>query len=829
MAKPERITEDELKALTDLEIRNALGYDGGKLAEQRRKAMWYYLGEAKGDLAPPEVDGRSAVVDTFVRNTIEAMLPQLMVKFTGGDSVVEFEATKPGDEQKSKQCTDYMNYLFWKQNSGHTIAETWMRDALLQKNGLIKVWWDTRSEEKKEEYRGLTQVNLAELMDDEEIEITGQKAYPDEDDIEARQKAIEQAQQQLAQLDQQAAQFAQQPPGPQSRKQAHAMLAQKQGLEQHIAQINAAPPVLLYDVTAKRSKKGGKLCIENVPPEEFLISRKAKNIKDAPFVGHRFARTISDLRSMGYPDGILDNLSGDDGSSNMNAERIERLSVDDEQAYIQLDNPPGDESQRQVWVTECYVRCDWDGDGIAELRKVTRAGNEILDNEECDLAPFVDIVALRQPHKFTGLSVADLCMETQKTKTSILRSVLDNLYLEVNGRYFAVEGRVNLDDLLTSRPGGAVRVKEAGAVGRLDQGKGNIGEAMSLLEFMEGFGESASGWTRYSQGNQAGRLAQGTATGMDIVANKDDMRIDLIARNFAEGFVELFRQMLKLVTQYQDKDVQVHLSGEWVDIDPREWRNQFDMNISVGLGVGTKTQQMMQIQAVIAQQEKVHAVGAATPENIYNASVELAKLAGQKNGDKFFSDPAKQPPQPPKPDPEVVKGQVAMQIEQAKGQMQLQLESGKTAAQMQLEREKMQLQAQVDSNEQAAQQAQATAQQQLQAQVDTHKAQLQAANDEAQRNHEMMIEQMKIDAENQRAQLERDTKILLAQIQAQTATNTEAQKAQIGADAEVAKSNGGDLKSVIDTLSKTQAALAAAMSKPRTILRGPDGRAIGIQ
>jgi hypothetical protein len=93
MAK--KITDDELIALTDLEIRNAVGYYGGKLAQQRQKATYYYLGEPYGDLAPPEVDGRSQVVDTFVRNTIESMLPQLMVKFTGGDSVVEFEARSP--------------------------------------------------------------------------------------------------------------------------------------------------------------------------------------------------------------------------------------------------------------------------------------------------------------------------------------------------------------------------------------------------------------------------------------------------------------------------------------------------------------------------------------------------------------------------------------------------------------------------------------------------------------------------------------------------------------------------------------------------------------
>jgi uncharacterized protein YdhG (YjbR/CyaY superfamily) len=436
---------------------------------------------AKGDLAPPEVEGRSAVVDTFVRNTIEAMLPQLMVRFTGSDSVVEFEPQKEEDEQKAQQCTDYLNYLFWKQNRGHLIAETWMRDALLQKNGVIKIWWDTRVEEKREEYKGLSAVELAQIMDDEEVEVTEQTSYVSEEDKEHRAEALKTLAQQLIQQ--------------QNPQAAHQIALQMQQIEQ-------APPVMLYDITAVRSKKGGKLTIDNVPPEEFLISRKAKSIATAPFCAHRVPRTLSELKSMGYSD--LEDISGDDTAANMNAERIERLGFDDELAYVNLDTS-SDESQRQVWVTECYVRCDWDGDGISELRKVTRVGNRLLDNEEVDMAPFADIRAIVQPHKFAGLSIMDLGEQTQRLKTSLLRSIQDNQNLQVNGRYFAVENQVNLDDLLTSRPGGIVRVKTRDAVGRLDQSANDFAGSMQLLEYVEGFGESA---------RRAGRgTARGTKRG----------------------------------------------------------------------------------------------------------------------------------------------------------------------------------------------------------------------------------------------------------------------------------------------------------------------------
>jgi hypothetical protein len=710
MAKPERLTDDQLKALAMQELRGAVGYFGGKLADQRRKAEIYYLGEAKDDLAPPEIDGRSSVVSTDVRNTIESMLPQLMAKFVGGDQVVEFEPATKDDEQKATQCTDYLNYMFLKKNNGHKVCYSWFKDALLQKNGIIKVWWDTRAEEKREEYKGLTLVELTEILEDPEVEPIEQTKYPDEEDAKQRQEAVEHLQQQL----QQAMQAAQQP-GPQQQQAQQAVMQ----MQQQLAQIEAQPPAMLYDVSFRRSLKGGKLAIENVPPEEFLISREAKSIATARMTGHRVPRTLSELRSMGYKN--VDNIGSDDAAASLNAERIERLGYDDEFASLGLQNNPGDDSQTVVWLNELYIRCDYDGDGIAELRKVVIAGNELLDNEEVDISPFISITPVPMPHKFFGLSIADLAMEAQKTKTQMLRSQLDNLYLEVNGRYFAVEGKVNLDDLLTSRPGSIVRMKEPNMAGRLDQGKGNIGEMSNLMEYMEMDLEQRTGWTRYSQGNDSKSLNQ-TATGVQIITNKGDMRVDLIARNFGEGFRELFEMMLKLVAQHQDKKVQIRVAGNWIDMDPREWRNQFDVNINIGLGIGSKDEQVQKLMALSQQQAHVMAIGVANPKNVYELMSDIAKGMGQKNPDKYFNDPEKHPPPPPPPPPE------AMKIH---GQMQLAQFNAQTAAQTH--------QAQMAADAQSKQ-----AEIQANAQLEAVKANYQIQADQAQRAHEAQLEQLRM-------------------------------------------------------------------------------------
>lgn len=726
MAKPTPMSDDDLKALANRELRAAVGYFGGKLADQRKKAEQYYLGLPTGDLAPPEIDGRSTVVSTDVRNTIESMLPQLMAKFVGGDQVVEFEPQSRDDEQKAGQCTDYLNYLFTKKNNGHAVCYSWFKDALLQKNGIIKVWWDTRAEEKREEYKGLTEIELAQVLEDPEVEPIEQTSYPDEEDAKNREEAVQQMTQQL----QQAMQAAQQ--GNPKAQQA------VQQMQQQLAQIQAQPPAMLYDVSFKRSLKDGKLAIENVPPEEFLISREAKSIATARMTGHRVPRTLSELRSMGYKN--VDNIGSDDAAANLNAERIERLGFDDEYASLGITENPGDDSQRVVWLNELYLRCDYDGDGIAELRKVVIAGNEVLDNEEVDVSPFISITPVPMPHKFFGLSIADLAMEAQKTKTNMLRAQLDNLYLEVNGRYFAVEGQVNLDDLLTSRPSGVVRMKAPGMAGRLDQGKGNIGEMSNLMEYMEMDLEQRTGWTRYSQGNDSKALNQ-TATGVQIITNKGDMRVDLIARNFAEGFVELFRMMLKLIAQHQNKKIQVRISGNWVDMDPREWRNQFDVNVNVGLGIGSKDEQVQKLMALSQQQAHVMAIGVASPKNVYELMSDIAKGMGQKNPDKYFNDPEKNPPPPKGPDPEQMKFQGQMQIEQMKLQASAQ---GK--------------QAELQANAQARQ-----LEIQANAQLEAVKAQYQVQADEANRAHEAQLEQLRmsmqaeVDAARDRSQAAQET------------------------------------------------------------------------
>lgn len=777
------LSDDQLKAIVDQELRASIGFGVGKLAGQRQKALVYYEGIAESDLAPPEIEGRSTVVSTDVRNVIQSVLPVLMAKFSSGEDIVEAVAKRSDKEASAKQVTDYLNYVFYSQCNGHQILETAFLDTLISKVGVIKVWWDTRTEETKETYKALDDVELSQIADDEEVEIVSHTAYEDEEDAEQRKQAVEQLTQQL-----QSAQQSMET-NPQAGQAA-------QQIQQQLAQIEQTPPKMLHDIDVKRVKEGGKINLVNVPPEEFRISRKARTIADAPMVGHSVRRTISELKSMGYKN--VDEISSDPNAQMYSSEAITRQSYDDEQPYFQDDQSSIDDSMRVVWVNEVYLRADRDGDGIAELLKITKAGNTLLDVEEVDIAPFIDMHAITHPYRFFGMSLADMAMEPQRIKTNILRAVLDNLMLQVNGRYFAVEGQVNLDDLLNSRPGGVVRTKQPGAVGRLDQAAGDGGDAMGMLQYLQGFTEESTGWQRMANAVDDIDSLNTTATAANIQSNRQQMRVDLMARNLAEGVVKLFRQMLKLVCQHQDKVQECRINGKWESIDPREWANAYDFCINVGLGSGSKEQQVQQLNLLAQHQMNGMQIGIATPANIYASAKKMTEAMGYRNADAYWNDPGQNPPPAPPPDPELMKIQAMSQSRQQEMQMQLQIEQQKMQIETQADAQRFAAEAKMNADT-------AQAQQQAQTQDAYMQAQIDAQQKDADRNLQLTIAQM---------QIEKDIKLKLMDIESKQ--NIAATAAQPQADA-----NAGMAEMINQ--------LATILTSPKAVVRDTSGRIVGVQ
>lgn len=155
-----KIDSSTLKAMLAGERSGALAaIEASKLTSERSDAMDYYLGDMSKDM--PVEEGRSQAVSTDVADTVEGLMPQLMDIFAGSDEVVRFEPVGPEDEEAAQQETDYMNHVFMQNNPGFMVLYSFIKDALLSKVGVVKVWWEETEEEERETYYDLSEDQFA--------------------------------------------------------------------------------------------------------------------------------------------------------------------------------------------------------------------------------------------------------------------------------------------------------------------------------------------------------------------------------------------------------------------------------------------------------------------------------------------------------------------------------------------------------------------------------------------------------------------------------------------------------------------------------------------
>jgi hypothetical protein len=631
MAKMDDI---EFQGIVRNEIEQALGHYDTEYSQDRIDAMDYYLGEPFGNEQPD----RSQVVSTEVSDTIEHIMPSLMRIFTQSEEYVRFAPHGPEDVAVAEQASDYCNWVINNDNRGFEIMHNWFKDALILKNGVVKFYWDEKTDIETEEYADLNDEELTIILADPEVEI-----------VEQDERTI--------------------------------------GEDMITPDGMMIPAPVLYDIKVKRTKTDGKVCIENVPPEEFLITSRAKSLEDADFVAHRSSMSVSDLVQMGYSRDEIEKYAGvsDVETSEERTSRFEDLEGG--APYDSLDP-----TMRDVLVTECYIRSDYDGDGVAEFRRVLTVGNgyHVLENEECDQIPFAILSPILMPHRAIGRSVAELVMDVQLIKSTLMRQLLDNIYNTNNARVVAVEGQVNLDDLLTNRPGGIVRTRTAGAVQPLQVPEVSS-SVFPALNYMDSVREQRTGISKQSMGLDADSLQSTTATAVAAMQAASQGKIEMIARVFAEtGVRALFRGILHLVTKYQNKEKIIRLRNQFVTMDPRQWDNMYDVQINVGLGTGQREQQLATLFQIAAKQEGIMATMGpnnpiVTPIQYRNTLSKIAELSGFKDASEFFQDPRNAPPPPPQqqgPNPQ-------MQMEMAKAENELALKREKMQLELQFEREKM--------------------------------------------------------------------------------------------------------------------------------------------
>lgn len=708
------LDDGKIKAILEAERMAALGAGSSSdLSAQRIKALDYYMGDMSETM--PAEDGLSKAVSTDVQDTVEGILPIILDVFISNDDVVTFNPHGPNDEAAAEQETDYVNHVFYQKNNGFLTLYNAIKDGLLSKNGFVKWWMEPEESRTRERYEGLDEDSYAALMADDDVKVIDTEQYSYADPVTQQ-------------------------------------------------------PGTCYNAVAERVSTKMRPRIAAVPPEEILISKSAHNLPNAPYMAHIQPKAQADLIAL-FPEYEEEIRNAPASSTALdNQEANNRQSVQDHDG---IDAPAAEvnKDMRLIEVAEHYIRLPLEKDKVARRYKITTIGTKhtILDVEEVTAWPFATATPIIMPHRVIGRSVADLTMDIQEIKTSLLRATLNNAYYANNQRLEVSETHASentLDDILNNRVGGIIRTKMPGGLNPVPtQSIGNW--VAPIIEYMDGVRETRTGVSKSNQGLDADALAHSRTGAVTRLMDAAEMRIKLIARIIAETLiVDMFRGLHQMLQEYSEESEVVKLRGGWTPVAPREWAKRDHMTVSLPLGGASKQMLMGFFEKLLqGQQQVIQFQGGAdgplvTMENIYNTFKQTVKLAGLKSVDPFFTKPPPPNPNAPKPpNPEMVKAQAQAQATQQKTQAQSQAAQAK--AQSDQQNDAARLHADLQAEEVKAQFAR------------------QREQDEFQ--HKAALDQMKFDHDTQMGRMKAENEMAIAQFKARNEAALNAQQAELQA------------------------------------------------
>lgn len=794
------LSEEDLSGLVAEEIRAAVLFDASDLADRRKRSLEYLRGEMSD--TPSRPNG-STVTSRDLADTVSWMLPGIMRVFMSSDRMFEYEATAPKGssdpaslkraEDFADQASDYISYVFMKDNDGYRTVYDATHDSMLNSYGVVKHWWDDTPETETSFHTRLTEMQVAQLTEDEEVKVLATTKNKEQD------QALDPTTGQVVMVD-------------------------------------------TYDVKIERTTSRGRLAVEAIAPEMFLIDQTAVTIDGARFIAQRDPyMTRSRLIEMGFDKETVDQLPGERFAVFSEVESARRPQVT-------TPTPRLTRSTEYIDYYECYLKADVDGDGVAETCRVHFAGassaGKILDWEvwEDDI-PFSDIPCYPKPHDFQGESVADRTVDIQQVKTVLTRQANDNLYASNLPMREIEEGTVLNPDILISPKFGGIVWRKKGSLASAPTVPHVVpfvaDKVFAALEYYDRTLEKRTGVTAMSMALDPETLQNQSATANQNAHDASYSQNELVARNMAElGWRRVGRQMLRLIVKHQDRPRTIRLRGKFVEMDPRQWDAEMDVTVNTGLGTGSRDRDAMMLQGVLADQLAItdrfagtgfHDLAIDMIPRIRQTLIKKAESAGLRNPDQYY----------PEIDDQTIAGmkqQAAQKAQQPPMEIQIK--------QMELQAQGQMKQQEIAANTQATQQIET-----LKAQGNQVKEAAQLEGDlqkaEADRSNTLVIEGQKLAFEREKLATETQLKQQEMQLKYQLETQKmEAQQATQQADhgIKVAAHNktlldekppkGGaqptphPLQSSIQQLLQSHQALMQAMNAPKRVVRDPKTNAV---
>lgn len=582
------LDDDQIVSFIQTEMNNAIGGTGSsdsgsdsELTAAWEKALDYYFGKPRGD----EVDGRSKVISMDLADMVEQTVAQMMPSFKT-DSLVSFNAYNNKETEQAAVESDAVNWAIMDDNHGFIEITNAVKDALLQRNGIMKIYVDERTTIDEEEFENMPISRISEIFEIPDIEI-----------IEAMET--------------------------------------NPGEFDQFDQMISEPT---YYVKLRKTIKVKQLKIESIPPDEFCVNGDHGSIflEDCRFACHTTYPTRSDLVARGYDKDEVDKLPPMTSKTNSDTRARSRDQQENEMDAAQR-------ASDRIETKECYYQLDVDGDGIAERRRIVKAGNKIFENEIYPTVPFAAGTCFLLPHRFWCLSMHDKMKQTVDTKTAFLRKTIDNAEGLINQRSIVVPGRVNMSDVLSSRPTGVVRAKSTDAIAPYPvQNMGDTG--FKMLNYMDKIRKEGGG-SQLDVGTQENLPVQGqTAHGMERWMSSQEQLPFMMTNTIAYTLVhETFRIAHLLMRRFMPETMTYESKGQMVSTTPGTWPPRPRLKINVQLSMTERQRKYNVLTEIIHEQKEMMAAGLngimAGPKNSYYAMIDKARYAGFDNPERYYIDP----------------------------------------------------------------------------------------------------------------------------------------------------------------------------------------------
>jgi hypothetical protein len=615
-------------------LRDARSFVDGELSPARAKLASLYNTDPLGN----EVPGRSKVQSPDIRDVIQGMLPSLLRVLCGPDAVVEVNP-QPGREALAKQQTGYLNHIFFTDNPGYRNTHAVLKDGLLKRLGAYKVWWEEKDVTEGWRVSGLTQEDIDVLTETEGMTVEITSKHPAEGSEDESGETPE--------------------PG-EKPSYGSAETGEEAGPEAETAPEQAGE--MVYDAKVFSNRKEGRVRILSLNPEEVWYNRSARDHEEASLIAHVQWRRKSDLIAEGADEADLEDVQPEPV---VNAEAVQR---NPHLGGPQVISEESEDTTKALYA-EVYIRwAEKEGDPPV-MTKVCCVGPsfKIIGEPEPAERGFFFFVPDPDPHSITGLGIADYVETTQLVKTAVSRAILDSANQAIRHRTWGVEGKVSLADIQNEEMGAHVRTKgPAGEVfGEFVHtfiGK----DLLPLLAYFDDKTERSTGQSNGAQGLDPDSLQSATETAVTAQITQSQQHLEMIARLYAETCLKpMFRYILRLIVEHQDRPRLVRMFGTYVNADPRSWDTDLDFTLNVALGTNSTQHKLGVLGALAAKQEFILTSFPSTPLAMLTLPAyartlnQIAAIQGFAEGEFFPTDKdiaaqaaqaAQQPPPPPSPE-----------------------------------------------------------------------------------------------------------------------------------------------------------------------------------